>query len=479
MRPRPSRLRPLVLLLLWCALAAAGCGGGEEKPDDLAARREAEARRLASLGYVNQVVVKEENRGLRGVVRHDRDRAVPGLNLYASLTSCRAVLRDMDGAIVHTWSAEGVFDDRVTFPLGPEVIELANGPFSPGWTVAELDGDDLLAIESHVGLLRLDRAGHVKFALANQAHHDVAVDPDGSIWTLTAVPRRIDTGGEDVLIVDDVVQHLDRDGRVLAEHSLFRILSRDPGVRPVLAEGMRYARHWFRNLDQWRDTRMEQDPVAADAFRAMFDLYAEVFVRGERELRPSHQLFVLYLTPADVLHTNALQVLPAHPAGLWPAGAMLVSVRNLNLVAVLDLAAEKVLWTWGPGELNAQHQPSILPDGHLLVFDNGTARGYTRVLEVDPATGAIVWNWGEAADQRFWCSAMGGVEGLPGGNVLITDSSAGRAFEVTRDGAIVWDFFNPEQGHNPFGAAGKAETIEAIYRLGRVPVSAFPPATKP
>ena len=62
---------------------------------------------------------------------------------------------DMDGAIVHTWSAEGVFDDRVTFPLGPEVIELANGPFSPGWTVAELDAA-LDAVETHDGAVYIE-----------------------------------------------------------------------------------------------------------------------------------------------------------------------------------------------------------------------------------------------------------------------------------------------------------------------------------
>jgi len=56
---------------------------------------------------------------------------------------------------------------------------------------------------------------------------------------------------------------------------------------------------------------------------------------------------------------------------------------------------------------------------------------------------------------------------LPNGNVLITESSAGRAFEVSRQGEIVWDFFNPEQGYSPF-AGGDEEVIGSIYRVVRV-----------
>ena len=38
---------------------------------------------------------------------------------------------------------------------------------------------------------------------------------------------------------------------------------------------------------------------------------------------------------------------------------------------------------------------------------------------------------------------MGAAERLPNGNTLVTDSFAGRAFEVARDGAVVWRFDNP------------------------------------
>lgn len=43
--------------------------------------------------------------------------------------------------------------------------------------------------------------------------------------------------------------------------------------------------------------------------------------------------------------------------------------------------------------------------------------------------------------------------------MLITDSQAGRAFEVTRAGEIVWDFYNPDR---------RQGERAAIYRLTRL-----------
>jgi len=41
--------------------------------------------------------------------------------------------------------------------------------------------------------------------------------------------------------------------------------------------------------------------------------------------------------------------------------------------------------------LDGQHQPTMLPNGHIMVYDNGTRRGYSRVIELDPLSAEIVW----------------------------------------------------------------------------------------
>ena len=50
---------------------------------------------------------------------------------------------------------------------------------------------------------------------------------------------------------------------------------------------------------------------------------------------------------------------------------------------------------------------------------------------------------------------------MPNGNTLITESDSGHVFEVTKDGSIVWEFYNPEVNI-------KAKKRTAIYRMMRI-----------
>jgi hypothetical protein len=50
---------------------------------------------------------------------------------------------------------------------------------------------------------------------------------------------------------------------------------------------------------------------------------------------------------------------------------------------------------------------------------------------------------------------------------LITESDAGRAFEVTRAGEIVWEFYNPHR------AGDDGEYIATLFEVVRLPES-FP-----
>ena len=48
---------------------------------------------------------------------------------------------------------------------------------------------------------------------------------------------------------------------------------------------------------------------------------------------------------------------------------------------------------------------------------------------------------------------------FPNGNTLITESDTGRAFEITRGGQIVWEWFNPF-----FSAKGRA----IVFKMKRL-----------
>jgi hypothetical protein len=86
----------------------------------------------------------------------------------------------------------------------------------------------------------------------------------------------------------------------------------------------------------------------------------------------------------------------------------------------------------------------MLDNGHLLIFDNGPRRRWSRVVEVDPLEGTIVWQYGDGAETQFFSPGRGSCQRLPNGNTLIANSNHGTGFEVTPDGREVWRYWHPE-----------------------------------
>jgi len=124
----------------------------------------------------------------------------------------------------------------------------------------------------------------------------------------------------------------------------------------------------------------------------------------------------------DPIHVNTLSILGEGHAEPFRAGRVLFAARSLDLVGVVDLAAGQVVWSWGEDVLDWPHEPTLLDSGNILVFDNGAHRGHSRILEVDPGDGAIVWQFEGDPPSSFFSRIMGGAQPLPNGNVLVTES---------------------------------------------------------
>ena len=65
---------------------------------------------------------------------------------------------------------------------------------------------------------------------------------------------------------------------------------------------------------------------------------------------------------------------------------------------------------------------------------------------------------------RSYSATCGTAQRLANGNTLITESDSGRAFEVTREGEIVWEFWNPER----VTVEGQ-EYIATLFEVVRLP----------
>jgi len=161
-------------------------------------------------------------------------------------------------------------------------------------------------------------------------------------------------------------------------------------------------------------------------------------------------------TPFDVFHTNSIEIIESDIPGLARKGDLLISIRQLNIIAILDHSTKQLIWTWGENDLRKQHHPSLLDNGNILIFDNLGANGRSRIVELNPITEKIEWEYNS---DKFFSRTRGGNQRLPNGNTLVTESDTGNVFEITSDGKVVWEFWNPEM---------KGDKRAAIYRMMRL-----------
>jgi hypothetical protein len=81
----------------------------------------------------------------------------------------------------------------------------------------------------------------------------------------------------------------------------------------------------------------------------------------------------------------------------------------------------------------------------------GKVFGGSRILAIDPGTGRVTTLYGAKTGESFYSDTMGEHQWLQNGNLLISESDKGHAFEVDRDGKVVWSYVN----RWPNGSVGK------------------------
>jgi len=150
-------------------------------------------------------------------------------------------------------------------------------------------------------------------------------------------------------------------------------------------------------------------------------------------------------TNVDWTHANALDYYP-------DIDAYGLSLYHFGVIALIDRQTGDLLWQVGRtgsdialstpvdfGQSGPQHQFDLVGDS-LLVFNNGSPDDYASVaVEYALDLGALT---AEAArvhssDPPIFCTVWGDASYLPGGNWLVTWSTAGRLEEITPEGDVV------------------------------------------
>ncbi len=358
-----------------------------------------------ALGYL----ASEAVHGTSGVVRYDRAGAHPGWNLYVSQHGQEARMLDMEGETLHVWEGS---------PRETEKPRKSPMAFSLWWrTVHPFPNGDILAQTDFGSLARLDHDSKILWVFQGGTHHDFDVRDDGHIFVLTGSNSKFPMLGS---VVDHFIVELDPGGAELRRLSILQALF-DGGSKEILDELL--------------------------AFR-----------RGTKGLIRD-----------DPLHANSVEILDGSLAGQLPAfarGNLLISLPTIGRVAVMDFDAGRVVWSL-KGSFRYQHAPTMLANGHMLIFDNrGLGGERSRALEINPVTGEEVWSYGARESETFYSDCCGRVHRLPNGNTLVVDSKTARAFEVDPSGTLVWEFRSPHEIN------GKAAILNDVLRLpaGSVPV---------
>ncbi|MGM0452454.1 MAG: arylsulfotransferase family protein [Thermodesulfobacteriota bacterium] len=342
-----------------------------------------------------------------GVTIHDPGKTQPGLTLYTSGHGPRAVLVDMDGRIVSEWHKpfSAVWDRSaaVQNPVSDRHASFTKARVFPN--------GDLIAIYIGTGdspygygMVKLDKHSKILWKNLDHFHHDFTVTEDGTIYGLTQDFRQKPVEGVDHLempVMEDYVVVMTPDGKITKTVSLIDALNESD----------------FRRL-LWR---------------------------------------VPYYSLGDPLHTNSIDILDETDAAKLgkkipaaAAGQALLSFRELagGSIALLDIEKQVLVWA-ARGPWLSQHDADILPNGNIMVFDNRGhfgAHGKSRIVEVDPSTGGIVWQYTGDKNNRLESLIRSDQQQLANGNILITESNGGRLLEITRSGEIAWEYINPVRG---------------------------------
>ena len=357
-------------------------------------------RQLEALGYASGTKTAPS---LLGVTRYEEGRAEAGLNFYTSGHACEAVLMTMDGTVVHRWS-------RDFWDVWPDDEANRSADGTHHWRRAHLfPNGDLIVIYEGLGMAKLDRDSNVIWARRNGAHHDLTVLPSGDIVVLVRVARIIDRVDYLRPTLEDFVVVLDSRGGEKERYSMLEAFERSDTHRRIWDESSRKS--------------------------------------------------------GDLFHTNSVEVLDGRFVEANPAfadGNFLLSSRHLSTVFVVDPRRNEVVWALQAG-FEAQHDARQLEDGSIMLFDNSGKRRASSV-QVYGTQGGLTWEYTGSEDAPFYTRFCGASQRLSNGNTLVTESDNGRAFEVTGEGEIVWEFYNPHR------AGDRDELIATLFQVDRVPL---------
>lgn len=351
----------------------------------------------------------------KGTTLWDTSRSYRGFTIFPA-GSGEGVLIGNNGVGLHSWTSP-VPGERILMiePLPFAKVLVATGAFINARSVFELDwmSNTLWSYDLPAGM------GYI--------HHDIERLPNGNTLLLCAQTISVPSISS-IPLVDDFLLEVDPAGNIV------------------------WSWYTYQHFDELGFDQLGRDLIANEG--------------------------------GDWAHTNAVASLPpnSHASPALREGNLIVSQRFTNIVFIIDRQTGDIVWQIGPQDnlTYGQHAPVMIEQGldgagNILVFDNGSGTGYpligrapgfASVLEIEPNTESVVWNYNAQAGSTFQAlfdsDIVSNAQRLPNGNTLICSGIQGRIFEVTDDYEIVWEYMSPFKN---------TRGTRLIYRATRVPLT--------
>jgi hypothetical protein len=408
-----------------------------------------------------------------GTTIYDPDRAWNGFTVLSPLAGPAVLVIDMNGNVVKRW--EG-FNNSAGGParvLPGGFVVAASGARPPHQESLELVQRDFVGnVVWRFSRSEQITTGDGSTAWSARQHHDWQRDGFPSGYYSPENTPAIE-GGNTLILA-----HTDR---------------KQPKVADVLLEDDRLIEVSSKGDIAWEwvaSDHIDELGFSPDARKAIKAASAVNATRGSFDWL--HVNSATYVGPNRWFDQGDRRFAPNN---------VIISSREASLLAIVGRDGS-IVWRLGPDfteskELRAirqiigQHHAHLIPKGlpgagNLLVFDNGGASGYgftnpiapdgrgafvrptSRVLEINPVTLELVWSY---TNPRFFSTNISSAQRLPNGNTLVTAGAGGRMFEITREGAIVWEYMYPQ-----FSGANSSN---AVYRAYRLPYGWIPQLMRP
>jgi hypothetical protein len=354
------------------------------------------------------------------VIVRDAAAMAPGVTLLTGLGPNGALfgkLVDADGRVLHAW-------DLDFFRLWPNPSHLppdARPKTRPGTVIhgAVLDANgDLTFNFDGQGLMKVDFCDRPVWRLPLRTHHSVERDDQGDYWASEFAVR------------DNPIEGLS---------------NHPPPIPDYAAIEVSPAGKLMRKID-------------------IYDLLQRNGYPGALYLQSNQD--DLNLVHGDGIHLNQVEVFPTTmPEGLFKHGDVLISLRNINSIIVFDpntLAIRAFIF----GKTVRQHDAHFVDGWTVSALDNNNvndtkdiAKLSSRIVTYSLKDGTLNVVFEGSSQHPFFTRTMGKQQWLANGDILITETLQGRAFEVTPDKRVVWEYFNQTGRKGELGVLTQATRL--------------------